>query len=105
MGQLRFTPAVERDLAEISDYIADASGSPETARRFAASVETQCANLARPPSTLGRPRPELRPDVRSFPFKGYVIFFRYLDDEILEVVHIIEGHRDVAVIFAKDDGV
>lgn len=48
---------------------------------------------------------ELRPDLRSFPFKGYVIFFRYLDDEILEVVHIIEGHRDVAVIFAKDDGV
>ena len=48
---------------------------------------------------------ELRPDLRSFPFKGYVIFFRYLDDEILEVVHIIEGHRDVAVIFAMDDGV
>lgn len=48
---------------------------------------------------------ELRPDLRSFPFKGYVIFFRYLDDEILQVVHIIEGHPDVAVIFAKDDGV
>ena len=103
--QLRFTPAAGRDLAEIFDYIADASGSPETARRFAASVETQCANLARLPSTLGRPRPELRPDLRSSPFKGYVIFFRYLDDAILEIVHIIEGHRDVAAIFARDDGV
>ena len=47
----------------------------------------------------------MRPDVRSFPFKGYVIFFRYLDDAILEIVHIIEGHRDVAAIFARDDGV
>jgi plasmid stabilization system protein ParE len=104
-GQLRFTPAVERDLAEISDYIADASGSSETARRFAASVETQCANLARLPSTLGRPRSNCGPTFRSFPFKGYAIFFRYLDDEILEVVHIIEDHRDVAAIFAKDDGI
>jgi toxin ParE1/3/4 len=101
--QLRFTPAAERDLAEIFDYIADASGSPETARRFAASVEAQCANLARLPSVLGRPRPELRSDLRSFPFKGYVIFFRYLDGDILEIVHIIEGHRDVIAIFAKED--
>ena len=61
--------------------------------------------MAQLPSTLGRPRPELRPDVRSFPFKGYVIFFRYLDDDILEIVHIIEGHRDIAAIFANDDGV
>jgi toxin ParE1/3/4 len=60
--------------------------------------------LARPPNTLGRSRPELRPDLRSFPFNGYVIFFRYLDDDILEIVHIIEGHRDVAAISAEDDG-
>ena len=40
----------------------------------------------------------------QLPFKGYVIFFRYLDDAILEIVHIIEGHRDVAAIFAREDG-
>ena len=61
--------------------------------------------MAQLPSTLGRPRPELRPDLRSFPFKGYVIFFRYLDDDSLEIVHIIEGHRDIAAIFADDDAV
>jgi len=33
-----------------------------------------------------------------------VIFFRYLDDDVLEIVHIIVGHRDVAAIFAKGDG-
>jgi len=48
-------------------------------------------------------RPELRRDIRGTPFKGYVIFFRYLDDDILEIVHIIEGHRDVIAIFAKED--
>ena len=60
--------------------------------------------MARLPGNLGRPRPELRHDLRSAPFNGYVIFFRYLDDDVLEIVHIIEGHRDVAAIFAKGDG-
>jgi len=38
------------------------------------------------------------------PFKGYVIFFRYLDDNVFEVVRIIEGHRDIPALFADDDG-
>ena len=104
MRQLRFTPAADRDLVQIFDYIADASGSPQTARRFVAEIEAQCFKLARLRSTLGRSRPELRPDLRSIPFKGYVIFFRYLNVGQLEIVHIIEGHRDITAVFAKDDG-
>lgn len=49
---------------------------------------------------MGRARPELLPDVRSFAFRGYVIFFRYVDD-VFEVVNIIEGHRDLESHFAK----
>jgi toxin ParE1/3/4 len=85
------------------DYIADASGNAETARRFTADIEAQCANLARLPGTLGRARAELRPDLRSAPFRGYVIFFRYLDDNVLEIVRIIEGHRDIPAQFGKAD--
>lgn len=103
MRQLRFTPAAELDLIQIFDYVADASGSAEIARRFAAAIVAQCYKLARLPSTLGRPRPELRPDLRSMPFRGYVIFFRYLEGGVLELVHIIEGHRDVDNVFAKDE--
>jgi toxin ParE1/3/4 len=58
----------------------------------------QCRKLASLPGTLGRPRPELRPDIRSFPFKGYMIFFRYKDD-MFEVVNVLEGHRDVIAYF------
>ncbi len=47
---------------------------------------------------MGRPRPELRPDLRSFPFGNYVIFFRYLEDT-LEVVSILHAHRDIERIF------
>jgi toxin ParE1/3/4 len=72
------------------------------AERFVRQLNDQCRRLAPLPGTLGRARLELCHDVRSAPFKGYVIFFRYLDDDILEIVHVIEGHRDIAAIFADD---
>lgn len=102
MRQLRFTPAADQDLIQIFDYIADASANTETARRFTAELEAQCLKLARLPGTLGRARPEFRQDIRSAPFKSYVIFFRYLQDA-LEIVHIIEAHRDLGAIFAHDE--
>lgn len=51
--------------------------------------------------TLGRARPELRPDIRSFAFGNYTIFFRYLDDRF-EVVNVLEGHRDFDAHFGSD---
>ena len=104
MRQLRFTPKAVQDLLEIFDYIADTSGNPEIARKFVAEIELQCAKLARLSSRVGRLRRELRPDLRSVPFGNYVIFFRYLDKDILEIVHLIEGHRDIPAIFDKDQG-
>jgi hypothetical protein len=54
------------------------------------ALRQQCRRLASLPGTLGHPRPELRPDIRSFAFKNYVIFFRY-EGDTLEVVNILEG--------------
>lgn len=79
---------------QLPDISPKESGSPETARRFVAQLRQQCEKLASLPGTLGRARPELYPDLRSSPFKGYVIFFRYVDDS-LEIVNILEGHRDI----------
>jgi plasmid stabilization system protein ParE len=98
--RLRMRPSAARDLQEILDYIADAAGET-VARRFTAMLEAQCHKLATLPGTLGRPRPELRPDIRSFPFRGYVIFFRYVED-VFEVVNILEGHRDMDAFFADE---
>lgn len=41
--------------------------------------------------------------MRSFAFRGHVIFFRYLGDTI-EIVHVLERHRDSAAQFDKDKG-
>jgi len=100
--RLRVLDSARRDLAQIYHYIEERSASTALAERFARQLNDQYRRLARLPGLLGRARPELRPDIRSAPFKGYIIFFRYLDD-VFEVVHIIEGHRDIDALFAKDE--
>jgi plasmid stabilization system protein ParE len=102
MRKLVYLSSADDSLIAILDYIAHAAGSADIARRFVADIEAQCAKLAELPGTLGVARPELRPDIRCFPFRGYLIFFRYAGDEALEIVSILEGHRDVIAAFGGD---
>jgi toxin ParE1/3/4 len=71
-----FLASVQDDLVRILSYIAHMSGSVSVAQRFVRELRTYCHRLASLPGTLGRARPELRPDLRSVPYKTYVIFFR-----------------------------
>jgi plasmid stabilization system protein ParE len=101
LRRLRILDSARRDLAQIYTYIEQRSADASVAERFTRQLNEQCRRLAALPGTLGRARPELRPDLRSAPFKGYVILFRYPDDGTFEVVHIIEGHRDIDTMFSE----
>jgi plasmid stabilization system protein ParE len=100
--QLRYTPAAVENLADIAAYIADASGHRQIAEAFTARLRQQCSHLATLPGQLGRSRPEIRHDVRSFAIKGYVILFRYRADTV-EILNVIEGHRDIVAHFDAPD--
>jgi toxin ParE1/3/4 len=93
MWRLSYTDEANDDLVEIAVYIANQSSSREVAIEFAMRLRAKCEHLAALSATLGRARPELRHDIRSFPYQGYVIFFRYLGD-VLEIVNILHGSRD-----------
>lgn len=101
MRRLVYLASARRDFARVLEYITKESGSLAIGRGFVDLLRMQCRKLASLPGTLGRARPELRPDIRSFPFKGYVIFFRYAADTF-EVVNVLEGHRDVVAYFQND---
>ncbi len=100
MRQLIYLASVRRDLLDILSYVAEESGSVAVAQGFVAQLRYRCRALASKPGTLGRARPELHPEVRSVTHKGYVIFFRYVEDR-LEVVNILEGHRDIDSYFSN----
>jgi len=54
------------------------------------------------PGTLGRPRPDIMPDLRSFPYKGYMIFFRYRGN-VMRVVKIAGASQDLPRLFEDGD--
>lgn len=101
MARLRYTAAAQDDLDSIAVYIAEQSGSRVIAERFTGELRGKCRDLARLPGRLGRPRPELIADLRSFAYKNYLIFFRYTG-ETVEIVNVVESHRDIEALFRDD---
>ncbi len=102
MRKAVFLASVKADLLDILVHIARESGSLAVAQGFIGQLRRRCHELAALPGTVGRARPELRPDIRSFPFKSYVIFFRYINDRF-EVVNILQGHRDIDAFYQEDE--
>lgn len=102
MRKLIFLDSAVEDFLENRRYIARESGNRAIGRRFVDQLRQQCGKMASRSVELGRPRPEPRPDIRSFAFKGYTIFFRDHDDR-LDVENVLEGHRDVIAYFEGDD--
>jgi toxin ParE1/3/4 len=102
LRRLTYTAAASRDFNDILEFVTLQSGSAEIGRSFVGRIRTQCLKLASLPGTLGRPRHELRPGLRSFPLSGYSIFFRYVEDR-LEIVNILEAHRDIGAAIGEDE--
>ncbi len=102
MRRLIYATEARENLREISDFIAEESGSEDIAESFMIGIDERCRRIASLPGTLGSPRPELRSDLRSTPHKGYAIFFRYRPNTV-EIVNVLHGSRDVIEYYGKTD--
>jgi toxin ParE1/3/4 len=98
MPSVVIRPKALGDLAEIWVYIAE--DSPRQADAFAAAIDREIRGLARHP-LIGRARPELFTDLRSLPFRRYVIFYLPRKRGI-EVVRVLHGARDLKPLFDED---
>ncbi len=102
MRQLHYTDEADRNLVEIAVYIATESSGRDVAVAFTERLRAKCRQLASLPATLGSARPELRADIRRTPCQGYAIFFRYRTDDVLEIVNILHGSRDIDSYFDEN---
>lgn len=98
MRRLVYPPPARRDFVALRDHLARESTSLAIAQRFVAGLRAQCSKLAALPGVLGRARPELGADIRSFPYRGYVIFFRY-KAKAFTVLLVLHGNRDIDAQF------
>ena len=102
MARLRYTATARDDLISIITYIADRSGNRAVAERFADRLRAKCQEIADAPIRLGRSRPDLLPNIRSLTYRNSMILFRYVGN-VVEIVNVIEGHRDIDAIFRNND--
>lgn len=94
MYKLRYTPQAREDLIEIKRYIERKSGNRGVALRYTEKLRQQCRKLALVQGIIGTMRPEIGEGIRSFPHGNYIILFIY-EGECLDIVTIVEGHRDL----------
>src|SRR5947209_8584452 len=92
-------PRARADMEVISDYYADKSES--FARKLLAEI-FRLARLHAQFPLMGRPREDLRPGLRSFAVKPYVVFYRPTADTI-EVARVLHGAQDLGSIMKEDE--
>jgi toxin ParE1/3/4 len=99
MARAIFAPQAEADLTEIYDFIA--GDNRPAAGALIERFERQAQTLANGPG-IGRARPELHPDLRSFPVGRYVLLYRPIEGGI-EVARVLHGMRDLGRIFGEGE--
>ena len=80
------------DLEEIWQFIA--RDSEFYADKWIRFLDSRVNHLAAN-NELGRPRPELAADLRSFPVKDYVIFYRPIPGNGIHLVRVLHTSRDI----------
>ena len=90
-----YTVPAKRDLVEIWVYIAE--DNMEAADALDSRLRQVCDKLSQSPA-LGKLRPELGVEIRTFGVGNYVIYYR-LTTEGVRILRIVHGARDAFRLF------
>jgi toxin ParE1/3/4 len=92
----RLAQEAATELDDIWYYVAKESGSVTRADRLVDAITARFWILARHPH-IGRRRNDLRPGLRSFPVRDYLIIYRTDGDDVL-ILHILHARRDITAL-------
>ena len=95
MARFHVSPAAQRDIAEITEFIM--RDNPVRALSFAHELRVKIAKAAQTPLAY-RERTEIRPGIRAARHGKYLIFFRY-DGAAVEVLRVWHSARDYGDVF------
>src|SRR5271167_1821177 len=99
MSEFHLAPEAEAELDATWLHIARESGSVDLATRVVEDITERFWLLARYPY-LGRARDEdLRPGLRSLPSNDYVIIYRIEPNDVVLILHVVHGSRDIVAMF------
>lgn len=90
------TEPAEADLDEVLSFIAD--DNLDAALAFSDRLTSRFEMLSETPRA-GRERKEFRDDARSFPEGNYLIIYRIITGDDIEILRVLHGARDIDDIF------
>ena len=94
----RLSPEAEEQLDDLWLYIARESGSVDTAIRVVRNISDHFWLLAKHPR-MGRRRPDLSPELRSFAAGDYVIVYSIGEDDVVLIHWLFHGSQDIESFF------
>ena len=97
--QVKVSETAKSDLREIRDYIA--VSNVEAAKRLVRQIAATFDYLGETPF-MGRERPELKVGLRSLVVGKYVVL-HLLTEDVVEIVRVLHGARDIATLLDEDD--
>ena len=92
MYELRYTPAAERDLLAIAEYLERERGQA-FAQRYLSAMKMRIGMLRDNAHTF-RERSELGPGRRAINFKPYLVFYRLIGNTVY-VQRVLHGARRI----------
>ena len=96
MFSLQYLDEAKDDIRKIAAYISLKSSDKSIGLKFAKDLTFACEKLASSPILRGIKRPELLPNIWSYPYQNYIIFFQYIEDgQILQIVRILRASQDI----------
>jgi len=99
--RIRLAQQARSDLDAIWLYIAQESGSTDTATRVVSSIAEKFSLFARFPFLGKSLESHLRPNIRTFSADHYMIFYSTKAEEI-RILRVIHASRDVQSVFADE---
>lgn len=96
MRRLVYSSAARRSLGDLLEYLTIEMGAEALASPIVRRLRDKCVKLAELPAILGRPRDDLAPGLRRFPFE------RYSEDR-LEIIDIVHSRRDADAVMGENE--
>jgi toxin ParE1/3/4 len=96
---IRYSPEAEDQLASLFGFLAKAA-TPQIARDYIDAIATHCEMLRDYP-LRGRTRDDLRPGLRTLPFRRRVLIAYEVDDLGVLILAILYGGRDIESLLSQ----
>lgn len=101
MANYQFSEDAVKDINEICDYLA--KNNPRAASNLFDAIRQKSKLFANFPK-MGKSYSQIRPNLRGFLVKDYIVFY-YVYNQGIVIVRIISGHRNLDILFSDDSNV